>query len=151
MRTRPCSPGALPLLAATWLLHCASAASTVEFCVDATLGFVTAVAVDCPQGTAPFRHLGTNLFDIFWDGWNPTPTANISTSLKSLRDAGASGFAVARVFSVPFAYTPSWGWLNESTRDACEAVYDQAYVELKTLLAVFSLCDRLGHRGHPAR
>ena len=110
------------------------ATATVEFCVNNSLGFVTSLATTCPQGSQPFRHSGTNLFDIFWDGWDSTSSANMTTSLKSVRDAGATGFSVARVFAVPWGYTSTWGWLNESTRDAYWSVVDTLLEE----------CSRVG-------
>lgn len=102
----------------------AVSSTTAEFCVDDSLNVVTHLGVTCPPGTSAYRHLGTNLFDIFWDGWAPIGDANLSSSLKSVRDAGASGFAVARVFASPWAYSPSWGWLNSSTRASYWAVVD---------------------------
>jgi hypothetical protein len=50
----------------------------------------------------------------------PTP----GTSLKSIRDAGASGITVARFFASPWSYEPTWAWLNESTRPAYWNAFD---------------------------
>jgi hypothetical protein len=125
------------------LYSAAATSSTVEFCVDSEAGYVTTLALECPPGTTPFRHLGTNLFDIFWDAWSESSTANMSTSLKSIRDAGASGFAVARVFASPWAYSPSWAWLNASTREAYWAVVDELIDECARVGV--QLIPSLGH------
>lgn len=97
--------------------------SHINFCVDTERGFVTSLSAVCPNNTYIFQTIGTNLFDIAWGAWNTDATSlstyNLTTSLKSIHDAGASGITVARFFAAPWAYEPTWGYLgNASTRDA---------------------------------
>ena len=100
------------------LISTVSSASTVQFCADNDSHIITTTAITCPPNTHQYSHLGTNLFDIFWDAWSPSATANLSTSLKAIQDAGASGISIARTFAVPWTYSNvSWGWFNPTTRD----------------------------------
>jgi len=104
------------------LLSQSLSASHINFCVDSELGFVTSLSEVCPNNTYNFQTIGTNLFDIGWGAWNTDTTSlstyNLTTSLKSIHDAGATGISVARFFAAPWAYESTWGWLNASTREA---------------------------------
>lgn len=115
------------------------------FCVDDVLGYVTSTTTSsCPLGTHALRAIGTNLFDIAWDSWEPSPTqGNLSTSLKSIRDAGAVGLTVARFFATPFDYSATWGYLSPSTRPSYWAALDSVIAEARAL--DLSLIPSLGH------
>ena len=123
--------GAL-LVTAVACLAGKSHGSPASFCVSDKLGFVTSVASSCPEGSHELAAAGVNLFDIAWGAVAPAPPPgayNLSTSLKSIRDAGASGITVARFFASPWAYEPTWAWLNESSRPAYWKAFDRVVDE----------------------
>lgn len=129
------------------LLQSVSVVSSLpaSFCVDNTLGYVTSTTTSsCPPNTHALRAIGTNLFDIAWDAWEPSLThGNLSTSLKAVRDAGAVGLTVARFFATPFDYSSTWGYLSPTTRPLYWAALDAVISEARAM--EISLIPSLGY------
>ena len=156
-----CSQAGPSRVAALALLAAAAArAAPAEFCVDDARGWVTATSpAPCPSGTHILRAAGANTFDIVWSAWGADGSlagGNLSAAFKTVRDAGASGIAVARAFAAPWSYAPSWAWLDPSRRTAywaaAGAVVDEAArVGLQLVLSIGHGCADATQACNPAR
>ena len=56
-------------------------ASGPDFCADSR-GRIQTIAQTCPEGTAPFKAAGVNIYDAFWQAWAGRP----NTTMMALRD-----------------------------------------------------------------
>eukprot|EP00730_Choanoeca_flexa_P001867 TRINITY_DN10817_c0_g1_i2.p1 TRINITY_DN10817_c0_g1~~TRINITY_DN10817_c0_g1_i2.p1 ORF type:complete len:826 (+),score=168.59 TRINITY_DN10817_c0_g1_i2:2-2479(+) len=91
-------------------------------CIDPTTNAVKVQnSTECSGNTILFKTAGVNIYDVFWDVWQPTTSkGNMSTSIQALLDASAYGIKLVRCFAHPFEQTKDTTWLmmNDTAKKA---------------------------------
>ena len=85
-------------------------------CMNPATGAVSAsAATGCIGGWPGFKQAGVNIYDVFWNAWEPSESSgNLTTSQAAMAAAAAYNLTFVRAFAHPFTYGAQYDWLQLS-------------------------------------